>query len=307
MTQVAYAAVDWGTTSFRAWSMDHTGRVLGERRGPDGLTAAAERGFEPILEGHLHELGVGPRTPAVLCGMVGSRAGWQEAAYLHTPLPLGDLGPSAIRVEGPARPIFILPGLAQREAGEPDVMRGEETQLLGVVSEGHASGLVCMPGTHSKWVGLSEGTVTGFSTFMTGELFQLLRSHSTLRQAVDAAGTVDGTSARFLEGVHRAYEAPATITNILFSVRAGWLLHGASETEQVAYLSGLLLGVELAGAKSKYGRLDGTALLASGPIGELYSAAFEAVGIGVARKLDADVCVRHGLSQAARTLLALQD
>ncbi|WP_062231509.1 2-dehydro-3-deoxygalactonokinase [Aureimonas sp. N4] len=298
-----YAAVDWGTTSFRAWAIDGNGNVLNETRARDGLTTAAERGFETVLEQHLAELGLGPDAPAVLCGMVGSRAGWVEAAYLETPLELGDLGARAIKVPGIARPVFILPGLAQRASWEPDVMRGEETQLLGVVAEGYRTGLVCMPGTHSKWVSLSDGVIEAFSTFMTGELFQLLRSQSILKQAVEGEGSVAATPA-FLDGVRRAFEAPALATNFLFSIRAGWLLHGAALTDQAARLSGLLLGLELAGAAERHGDLHGAALLASGPIADLYVAAFEAIGMGAFRRLDADSCVRHGLAQAAISLFS---
>ncbi|WP_374700924.1 2-dehydro-3-deoxygalactonokinase [Aureimonas sp. AU40] len=300
-----YAAVDWGTTSFRAWAIDGEGRVLAETRAKDGLTTASERGFETVLETHLSQLGLGTEAPAVLCGMVGSRAGWLEAAYLETPLELGDLGSRAVKVPGLARDVFILPGLAQRAAWEPDVMRGEETQLLGVVAEGYRSGLVCMPGTHSKWVSLSDGVIESFSTFMTGELFQLLRTHSILRQAVEGEAAVGATPA-FLDGVRRAFEAPALATNMLFSIRAGWLLHGTEPAEQAARLSGLLLGLELAGAAERHGALKGAALLASGSIADLYAAAFEAVGFGAFRHLDADACVRHGLAQAARSLFAAE-
>ncbi|WP_019997113.1 2-dehydro-3-deoxygalactonokinase [Aureimonas ureilytica] len=305
MTTPTYAAVDWGTTSFRAWAIGGDGTVLGETRAKDGLTTAAERGFETVLEGHLAALGLGPDAPAILCGMVGSRAGWIEAAYLDTPLELGDLGARATKVPGIARPVYILPGLAQRAAWEPDVMRGEETQLLGVVAEGYRSGLVCMPGTHSKWVSLTDGVIDAFSTFMTGELFQLLRSHSILRQAVEGEAAVSA-SPDFLDGVRRAFEAPALATNFLFSIRAGWLLHGAEPQAQAARLSGLLLGLELAGAAERHGSLKGAALLASGPIAELYAAAFEAIGMGAFRRLDADSCVRHGLAQAARSLFSAE-
>lgn len=298
-----YAAVDWGTTSFRAWAIDATGHVLAETRAKDGLTTAAERGFETVLEEHMAALGLGSEAPAILCGMVGSRAGWVEAAYLETPLELGDLGARATKVPGIARPVFILPGLAQRAAWEPDVMRGEETQLLGVVAEGYRSGLVCMPGTHSKWVSLSDGVIEAFSTFMTGELFQLMRSHSILRQAVDGEGAISASPA-FLDGVRRAFESPALATNFLFSIRAGWLLHDAAPADQAARLSGLLLGLELAGAAERHGDLRGSALLASGPIADLYAAAFEAIGMGSFRRLDADSCVRHGLTQAALSLFS---
>ncbi|MBB3998080.1 2-dehydro-3-deoxygalactonokinase [Aureimonas pseudogalii] len=301
----AYAAIDWGTTSFRAWACAADGTVLGERRAADGLISAADRGFETVLEGHLSALGLGSSAPVVMCGMVGSRTGWVEAAYLDTPIGLDGLAAQATPVPASARPVFILPGLAQRSPVEPDVMRGEETQLLGVVADGLRTGFVCMPGTHSKWVRLEDGTIESFSTFMTGELFQHLRTHSILRQAVETATAVDATLPAFTEAVRHVLEEPALATNRLFQIRAGWLLAGRSAGDQLARLSGTLIGLEIAGAQARYGDLTGAALLASGPIAALYDAAFAVAGFGTFRPLDADRCVRHGLHAAACTLFSL--
>ncbi|WP_062203253.1 2-dehydro-3-deoxygalactonokinase [Aureimonas sp. AU12] len=301
----AYAAADWGTTSFRAWACSADGTVLGERRGPDGLTSATERGFETVLEGHLAALGLPDGAPAMMCGMVGSRTGWIEAAYLDTPIGLDGLAAQATRVPGTRRPVFILPGLAQRSATEPDVMRGEETQLLGVVADGYRTGFVCMPGTHSKWVRLEDGSIDAFSSFMTGELFQHLRTASILRQAVEGAEGVDPALPAFAEAVRDVLAEPALLTSRLFQIRAGWLLAGRSSDEQLARLSGTLIGMEIAGAKARYGDLTGAALLASGPIAQLYETAFALAGFGAFHPLDADRCVRHGLHTAAASLFDL--
>ncbi|WP_279481653.1 2-dehydro-3-deoxygalactonokinase [Aureimonas sp. SK2] len=301
MSEAATALVDWGTTSFRAWACAADGTVLAERRAPDGLTGVRNGDFSGVLEGHLEAMGVRLGAPAVLCGMVGSRTGWVEAAYLAVPTRLDDLATQAIPVPSPARPIHILPGLAQRGAA-PDVMRGEETQLLGVVAEGFRTGLVCMPGTHSKWVRLEEGAVTGFSTFMTGELFQLLRSGSILKQAVETDARPDSDDPAFAEGLAAGLSRPAEATNALFQLRAGWLLEGAVPQAQSARLSGLLIGLEFAGALARYGRPDRLALLASGPIAALYEAVATAAGLTLERRLDADHCVRHGLRAAVRLL-----
>jgi len=302
-----FAGVDWGTSSFRAWLFDDDGRVLNEVRAADGLLAVGERRFADVLETHLARLGADARTPAVMCGMVGSRTGWVEADYLDAPVALGEIGRLAIRVEDAARPVHILPGIAQRDAVEPDVMRGEETQLLGVVAEGYRTGLVCMPGTHSKWVRLDEGAVAGFSTFMTGELFALLRSRSILAKAVEGEDAVDAAGDAFRGAVRRALDAPALLTGRLFSVRAGWLLHGREPKEGLAVLSGLLIGLELAGAAERGGSLDGCVLLADGAARALYTSALAVAGASGVRVMDADSCVRHGLVSAARTLFPKGD
>lgn len=297
----AYALVDWGTTSFRAWACSSDGEVLAERRAPEGLTGVTDGDFAGVLDRHLGAMGLSPDTPAVLCGMVGSRTGWVEAAYLTVPTALDDLANRATPVPNAGRPIHILPGLAQR-GDAPDVMRGEETQLLGVVAEGFDTGLVCMPGTHSKWVRLDGGTVSGFATFMTGELFQLLRTGSILRQAVETDTRPEPSDAGFSEGFAHGFSRAGEATNALFQLRAGWLLEGAAPALQSARLSGLLIGLEFAGALSRFGRPDRVALLASGPIADLYASAFAQAGLTLDRRLDADGCVRHGLRAAAHLL-----
>ena len=304
MTAARFVGVDWGTSSFRAWLFEADGTVLNEVRAPDGLLAVGERNFAEVLEAHLATLGADGATPAVLCGMVGSRTGWHEADYLDAPVALRDLGPLATPVDHPSRPVHILPGIAQRSDAEPDVMRGEETQLLGVVAEGHRSGLVCMPGTHSKWVRLADGTVEGFSTFMTGELFALLRERSIFAKAVEGAARVDGQAGAFRRAVRRALDEPNRATNALFGVRAGWLLHGREPGEQLATLSGLLIGLELSGAAARWGALDGCVLLADGAIRDLYRSALDVAGISGVREMAPDPCVRHGLVSAATSLLA---
>ncbi len=294
---VAHIVVDWGTTSFRLWAMDRAGRILAERRSAQGLAVAAVEGFETVLENHIAALGVADGVPVMMCGMVGSRTGWAEAPYVDAPAPLRDLAGRAIYVPARRRPIRVLPGIAQRSAAHPDVMRGEETQCLALAAEGF-SGLACLPGTHSKWVALRDGVLTGFATFMTGELFQLLRAGSVIAPAVDGGGAVVPGPA-FGEGLEAALAAPEVATNLWFELRARWLLAGAAAGDTLARLSGLLIGLELAGAMRRLGPLDGAALIASGAIADLYAQALALACVsGVARR-DAEACVRTGLHAAA--------
>ncbi|HSI41492.1 MAG TPA: 2-dehydro-3-deoxygalactonokinase [Xanthobacteraceae bacterium] len=291
----AYVAVDWGTSSFRLWTLAADGAVLGERRSHEGAVAAAGIGFEAVLEAHLAALGVPDGVPVMMCGMVGSRAGWVEAAYLDAPVRLERLAAQATSVPSTRRTVRILPGIAQRPPAAPDVMRGEETQLLGL-----EPGLrrACLPGTHSKWVGLADGEVTGFSTFATGELFQLLRGAPTLAPALAGAEAVDPQSAAFAGAVADALESPARFGNHVFALRAGWLLAGTPAADTLARLSGLLIGLELAGA-AREGPLDGTALVASGPAAALYGRALDLSGARNVTLHDAERCVRRGLAAAA--------
>ncbi|OAP40903.1 2-dehydro-3-deoxygalactonokinase [Sinorhizobium glycinis] len=305
MTAGYYAAVDWGTSSFRLWLIGEDGAVLAERRSAEGMTTAARTGFHAVLDGHLAAVSAPAHLPIIICGMAGARQGWREAGYLETPATLGAIAGNAIAVPDVDRDIRILPGLAQRDDRHPDVMRGEETQLLGaagMLDDGRH--LVCMPGTHSKWVRLSGQTVDGFSTFMTGELFEVISKHTILSHAVAEADAIAADSAAFAEAVTRARERPALTTNLLFSVRAGQLLHGLSAADAKARLSGTLIGLEIAGALASAGSVDGICLVGSGRLGALYRSALESQGLTV-RVVDADEAVRAGLSAAAQAIWPL--
>ncbi len=297
------AAVDWGTSSFRLWLLGRDGSVLAERRSDEGMTRAAGIGFGAVLESHLAALGAEAPLPVVICGMAGARQGWREAGYLDTPADLADIAGSAVAIEGERRDIRILGGIAQRKAEAPDVMRGEETQLLGLTAEGIRSAFICMPGTHSKWVKLRDGTVSAFSTYLTGELFAVLAGHSILSAAVDTSAPVAADDPAFLNAVKLATEKPQTIANLLFQIRSGQLLRFAPLAEGAARLSGLLIGVELAGVTARYSRIGGVVLVASGRLAELYRSALEASDIAV-RLCDAEEAVRRGLWSAGCALWA---
>ena len=293
------AAVDWGTSSFRLWLLSGDGAALAERRSDEGMIRAAAIGFEGILERHLAELGVAADLPVIVCGMAGARQGWREAGYLDTPANLAEIVRSATTVAGIARDVRILPGIAQRDASAPDVMRGEETQLLGLVADGVGSALVCMPGTHSKWVTLDGGRVAGFSTYMTGEIFDVLSRHSILSAAVGGAPEILPDDPAFLDAAASALANPAMVSNLLFQLRAGQLLGFKPAAEGAARLSGTLIGLELAGAMARHGPVGEVVLVASGSLGSLYRGILEARGLTV-RVRDANEAVRHGLWSAAR-------
>ena len=303
MSDAAFVAVDWGTTSFRLWLISKSGEVLGERRSNEGMTTAMQTGFSQVLASHLSALSAPSGLPVIICGMAGARQGWVEAGYVDVPANLAQVLDGAVRVPGETSDVRILPGLAQRAADRPDVMRGEETQLLGALSADYRSGeqLVCMPGTHSKWVHVANLEVTGFSTFMTGELFDVISKHSILSHAVANAKTFTGESEAFRTAVSQSYSNPQMATNHLFTVRSGQLLHGLSATDAKAKLSGTMIGLEIAGAHSAASKMAQVVLIASGSLGALYEAAFNALSIDFVT-IDADEAVRRGLVAAANAI-----
>ena len=291
-----FVVVDWGTSSFRGWLMSASGETLAESRGGEGMLHCTGAGFAPVLREHLARLGAPEGVPVLICGMAGARQGWTEAPYLKTPTRLDVLHEGAIRIDAPGD-IRILPGIAQAQPDRPDVMRGEETQLLGV-TEPDFSGLVCIPGTHSKWIGIEAGNIVEFSTYMTGELFSVTAQHSILAHAVETAGPPPADSQPFREGLATALAQPMALTASLFRLRASQLLGFEQRADGAARLSGLLIGTELADAGRRLGPLHSVRLIAAGALGLLYEAALTAQGYKVTA-VDAEQASRLGLAKAA--------
>ncbi|WP_407187490.1 2-dehydro-3-deoxygalactonokinase [Bradyrhizobium centrosematis] len=301
MTEPAYVAVDWGTSSFRLWLVDRSGQALAERRSDEGMLAAAKVGFPAVLQAHLAAVEAPDHLPVLVCGMAGAKTGWVEAGYVDTPAQLSAILKQAVRVPGQARDIRILPGIAQRDESAPDVMRGEETQLLGALGLAAAGDArVCMPGTHSKWVRVKDGVVERFSTFMTGELFSVVSRETILSLAVAGADEAEDV-ASFKAAVQAAHEAPAFAANLLFTARSRQLLFGGTPAAARETLSGTLIGAELAAGLSGAVPKEAVTLIASGRLAMLYRQAFEALSVTV-RPVDADEAVRRGLSMAAAAI-----
>ena len=302
MAKSQFVAVDWGTTSFRLWLIGDDGSVLGESRSREGMTTARETGFATVLDRHLAEVNAPAEAPVIMCGMVGAKQGWVEAGYIDVPARLSDISGKAVRVPGVQRDVRILPGLAQRDVNSADVMRGEETQLLGSSeSMKNSDCLIAMPGTHSKWVRVVRHEVLGFSTFMTGELFDIIAKQSILQHAVKDATGFDGAHPAFLTSLHATYREPELATNRLFSIRARGLLFSLAPVDAEATLSGMMIGLELAGALKQAPKDTPVILVAAGKLRGLYEAAFHRLGLK-STTIDADEAVRRGLSLAARDI-----
>ncbi len=296
------AAVDWGTSSFRAWLLSERGEVIEATRSSEGMATLRREEFAPVLEKHLGALGAPDHLPVLVCGMAGSRQGWVEARYCDLPASLSGLAAVAVAVPGISRDVRIIPGLAQRSAEEPDVMRGEETQLLGAIGGIEGRAVACMPGTHSKWVRIEDGEVRHFRTFMTGELYAAIRNHTILHYAgAQDAPAADGEV--FVAAVRKALAEPQALTANLFGIRAGELLgfnepHSADEA-----ISGMLIGSEIAAGKTGLGLGERVHLIATGAIAERYGEAFGMAGIDHVLH-DADQCVIAGLSSIARQIFS---
>ena len=304
MSRAAIAAVDWGTSSFRLWLLDDAGCVLAESRSGDGMLTAGVEGFGAILERHLAAAGASADLPVIICGMAGARQGWIEAPYVALPAGLDGILAGAVPVPGQTRKVRILPGLAQRNADAPDVMRGEETQLAGILPL-FAAGrhLICMPGTHSKWIDAADGVISGFRTWLTGELFSILSKQSILRHSLgESAAPALPENPSFLAACAEALGKGGDIGPSLFRIRAATLLQDLKPDEASATLSGLLIGAEIASARRVFDVVaDKVILVASGPLGSLYAAALKLAGCAVLQA-DADEAVRAGLFEAAKRL-----
>jgi 2-dehydro-3-deoxygalactonokinase len=241
--QTAFVGVDWGTTHRRAYRLDATGNCRAEFSDDDGALACKGR-FPTALETAIQHLQVLPER-VVMSGMVGSALGWHEVPYLDEAVALDEISRHLYRVpDAPGQTqCAIVPGYCVRNSrGQPDVMRGEETQLLGAVALGHDSGWFVLPGTHSKWVQLQAGRIVQLRTYMTGELFNLLGQHGTVAAAVGPHPS-QWSAAAFAEGVEAS--GRGALSNLLFSCRARVVCGDMAASSTKSYLSGLLIGSEL--------------------------------------------------------------
>lgn len=272
-------ACDWGTTNLRAWTLDDGGAVLAHRDFDLGVSrlrpGEAARRFQDEVQPALHAVGL----PAILCGMVGSNLGWTSAPYADAPAGLPELADRLAAVEAHAAWVRIVPGVrCQGISGAPDVMRGEETQVLGWVAQNpdRARGrqVVCHPGTHAKWVLVEDGRIIRFVTAMTGELFAVLSRHSVLK----ADGPADDMAA-FDEGVSAAGDGQALAAR-LFTARSRVVGGGRPAAETPSYLSGLLVGADVAATPRLLGLTgdEPVALLGDAALCGLYARALKARG-----------------------------
>lgn len=254
----ALVSVDWGTSAFRARLAAADGGGLDAVEAEVGATGLANGVHEAFLEAQIGEwMRRFPGLPVVMSGMVGSRQGWVEAPYVGCPAGATEIAAALTTVLAPRiGRVVVVPGLSVRDRrGAPDVMRGEETQILGALAgSGRANGLFVLPGTHSKWVRVEAGRIVDFCTFMTGEVFAALKDHSLLGRLMAPSDASDAASAAdaFARGLAAAaaLERPGDLLRAIFMTRTLGLFHELPAHALAEYLSGLLIGAEmLAGAR----------------------------------------------------------
>lgn len=269
MTDMNYIAVDWGSTHLRAWHIEN-GVPINVLHLPFGVTRLEDATPEQIFERYINPWRSERLLPVYMAGMVGSDAGWKAAPYLRCPLKLNTLADSLTAV---LPGVWIVPGLRFQTDDMCNVMRGEETLLLGVQHLSHAS-CVILPGTHSKCALTESGEVRRFDTAMTGELHHMLMHYSLLGRGLMAQ---EDSEVAFLSGLHRGMAQPALVET-LFSVRASRLLGELAPEAVSEYLSGLLIGAETAVFTQRY-RPARVALVADGPLKPRYRQALAVAGV----------------------------
>jgi 2-dehydro-3-deoxygalactonokinase len=300
LSQGKLIAVDWGTSRLRAWLVDTDARVLAETESEKGI-GAIDGGHEAIFESAVAGW---PPVPAIMAGMIGSRQGWREAAYVPCPTTPASLATKITRfATARGRPMATVPGLMlAAPARDGDLIRGEETQMIGLIdAEPAFAGTAILPGTHSKWARIEKGVIVDFQSFITGELFELLSQKSFLRHSVAPAAGDLSMSTDFVLGVQRTAKDGLPFLGALFSVRTRQLLASVRPEANLAYLSGLVIGGEIAAART-VGRLEtGTPIRIVGTqsLARAYHAALQSLGFETVA-LDGERLVLDGLVHLAR-------
>ncbi|MBT8411925.1 MAG: 2-dehydro-3-deoxygalactonokinase [Octadecabacter sp.] len=274
---VTWIAADWGTSNLRLWAMGDDDRPIDTRQSDQGMGSLSPDQFEAALADLAGDW-LSTAHQVIACGMVGSRQGWVEAPYQTTPC---SVSPSAM-VQAPVSlaglTVHVIPGV--RQTTPADVMRGEETQIAGFLARNAGwDGVICLPGTHTKWVHVSAGEIVSFQTFMTGEMFALLTEYSVLRHSIASCGWDEDV---FQAALSDAMSKPEMMAARLFSLRADQLVHGTDTTTLRARLSGLLIGAELAAARP-YWLGQRIALIGADAIAAPYITGLAAQGVQVER------------------------
>ncbi len=292
----ALLAADWGTSNFRLFLYSADGEVIARHAANIGLRNLGVLGFEQALTSVMKDDFARPDLPILLSGMVGSRQGWSEAPYVPCPAGLAQVTASLVAAPSQKLKVRIVPGVTAPadHAGLTNVMRGEETQIFGVASTS-GDGVYVLPGTHSKWASVSSGRITGFSSYMTGEMFQVLKSHSILGALMQDDADDE---AAFSLGIDRAMEDKSFLS-LVFSVRTEGLFGHIKPESLSSYLSGLLIGSEVRAEIARHG-IRSVGLIGDGALIQLYERALRHVGFGDITRHPGDDAAAAGLWAIAR-------
>jgi 2-dehydro-3-deoxygalactonokinase len=282
--------IDWGTTSFRAFRIARDGSIRDRRASPRGILNVPDSRFGDTLREEIGPWLAAGDDHVLLSGMIGSRQGWKEAPYLPCPAGAPEIAASLTDIPFDWGQVKLVPGLsAEDAAGVPEVMRGEETQVVGCLAAIGGAGLACLPGSHSKWALIETGRITGFTTHMTGEAFAALRGHTILARMMRDGAT---DPAVFDQGVTRSGD-PDGLLHHVFGARTLALTGRMAESATASYLSGILIGHEV---RAALGARRGTVvqLIGTPELTALYARAIAACGC-YAERHDGDAAA-HGLA-----------
>jgi 2-dehydro-3-deoxygalactonokinase len=287
-------AVNWGTTNFRAYKLDAQGQVQGEKSSNRGAVSVPAGGFQDALVSELMDWLDGSDDRILMCGMVGARRGWKEAPYVEIPASFEQIVQKVIKLDVDGFDARIVPGLIGSDtAGVPDVMRGEETEILGCTSDTGGNAHFCLPGTHTKWVRLEDGKIGSFATSMTGDLFRSIRESTILRSCTQHDPNDESA---FLLGVARAGQ-DGELGHQLFGVRTLVLTGKMNEKSASSYLSGLLIGNEIRETARKG---DNVHLIGEPSLCVLYQKAMRE--FGMKSTIEPDGAALRGLQRIAGSL-----
>lgn len=296
---VSWVSADWGTSHLRLWPIGADGAPLGRIDSNMGMSNLKPREYEPTLLALLKPyLDPDRRLDVICCGMAGSRQGWMEAPYVRVPCPPPSFGTATqIKTQDARLRVYILSGVKQ--ADPADVMRGEETQIAGVLSQQpDFDGVICLPGTHTKWVSVRNREITGFATFLSGELFQLVCNHSVLRHTLAREGW---DAPAFEAGCRDGAASPGRLANALFGLRASALLSDLDPVAARSRASGYILGMEVAAVRDEWqGRP--VVIVGENEIAQAYAAALR-LQDAEAAVIDAETVTLAGLCAARAEMM----
>ena len=261
-----WIAVDWGTSSFRAYLIEND--IVSDRiETKDGMKFIDNNSFEKTFISLIKNWLVDDQTIDVLAsGMVGARQGWVEAPYQETPCDLNNIKFILPTINDNRIALKIFSGISQID--QPDVMRGEETQVAGFFYENpDFVGSICLPGTHTKWIKVKDRSIEKFQTFMTGELFEVISQNTVLMHSVKSNKT---DQEEILKSVEMILKDPSLFGNALFQLRADDLINSKDSVIYKSRLSGYLLGLELLGSMD-YWKKSKIALIGNRDLVKLYN------------------------------------
>ncbi|MEM5481139.1 2-dehydro-3-deoxygalactonokinase [Pseudoalteromonas fuliginea] len=291
----ALIIVDWGSSNFRAFLVDNKGMILDTVNGEQGVLSIKNGCLETVLLSYISDWLLEYKMPIIMAGMVGGAIGWQDTGYVNTPVNLDSMSVSLCKANNKAGlRISIVPGIKYvMENNVCDVMRGEEVQVFGAVLDveqtaGELSNqtlgetMFCLPGTHSKWVEVAKDTqnktvITSLTTFMTGEMFDLLTKQSILGEGLESLVSTQTDMPSFLKGVGVS-QVQSSLLSALFSARTLKLDKQLALQNVPSYISGLLIGAELAGIRSKLNDIKHVYLIGNSSLNTLYCEALKELG-----------------------------